>query len=605
MAPPRNPDAEGDLQSYPLPRLLFYLYKKRFTGQLLINERGLEYACVSYREGLPVRCDLTSREDVLGAVLLERGVISQDDFNRSLHELAKGEKLHGRILMEMNVLDEKQLVDGLRLQLRRKLNRLFYLTEATFALYAGDHPHGIAGEAQRVRADPLWIIFHGVHNAFDRDRLAPELERLNGTMLRLRPEFAQIAPRYKMGQDEAALVTALTNQAMLINQVFAISNLGPMQTQMLIYTLWITEALIVTRPTAAAHQAVGAQPAAGQPPRRSPTPVITSAPPAAAAASAAEPRQRRPTGGSAVRRRRISQSIAGTHPGRAVPPSGESASIPIPTLNAPIDERPARRSQETSAAPSQRSPEAEQARRTILEAHASLEEKTYYELLGVDRDAPTTSIRDAYFALAKRFHPDRMTALGLADVQAEAQAIFRKINEANSVLADTEKRRAYDERLRAGDSGEPDEAQRTIQAEIAFQKATVAFRKRDFDTALAQFKESTRLNPEEGEHLAWVAWTVYSDPRTNKEAIIARVKQQLLEAIKLSPRSAQCHYFLGEVYLAMDDPGRAVTCFNQVLELQPGHIEAERHLRLIRMRKRRDKKETGEGRGLFSRFRKR
>jgi len=64
--------------------------------------------------------------------------------------------------------------------------------------------------------------------------------------------------------------------------------------------------------------------------------------------------------------------------------------------------------------------------------------RDYYEILGVDRNATEADIKKAYRRLAKQYHPD----VNKGDADAEAK--FKEINEAYSVLSDSEKRARYD-----------------------------------------------------------------------------------------------------------------------------------------------------------------
>jgi molecular chaperone DnaJ len=64
--------------------------------------------------------------------------------------------------------------------------------------------------------------------------------------------------------------------------------------------------------------------------------------------------------------------------------------------------------------------------------------KDYYELLGVARDASEVDLKKAFRQLAMKYHPDRNPE------DSEAEEKFKEINEAYSVLSDTEKRSNYD-----------------------------------------------------------------------------------------------------------------------------------------------------------------
>lgn len=65
--------------------------------------------------------------------------------------------------------------------------------------------------------------------------------------------------------------------------------------------------------------------------------------------------------------------------------------------------------------------------------------RDYYEVLGVDRNADDATLKKAYRALAKKYHPD----MNPGDKEAEKK--FKEASEAYAVLSDAEKRRKYDQ----------------------------------------------------------------------------------------------------------------------------------------------------------------
>jgi molecular chaperone DnaJ len=73
-----------------------------------------------------------------------------------------------------------------------------------------------------------------------------------------------------------------------------------------------------------------------------------------------------------------------------------------------------------------------------------MSKRDYYEVLGVEKGADAATLKKAYRRLAMKHHPDRNPD------DAEAEANFKEAKEAYEILADEQKRAAYDRHGHAG-----------------------------------------------------------------------------------------------------------------------------------------------------------
>ena len=78
-----------------------------------------------------------------------------------------------------------------------------------------------------------------------------------------------------------------------------------------------------------------------------------------------------------------------------------------------------------------------------------VEKRDYYEVLGVPKNATLDQIKQAYRALARKYHPDVTK-----EDKAHAEERFKEISEAYEVLVDDEKRKLYDQYGHSGLTGQ-------------------------------------------------------------------------------------------------------------------------------------------------------
>ncbi|HNG93723.1 MAG TPA: DnaJ domain-containing protein, partial [Acidobacteriota bacterium] len=132
------------------------------------------------------------------------------------------------------------------------------------------------------------------------------------------------------------------------------------------------------------------------------------------------------------------------------PPSKSSAAATIPVSGPNTGSQPPL-STPSSAEPVLTEKDARDDLKKILYIN-SLKTTTYYTVLGVDPSAREADIKKAYYALAKKYHPDRFRQYGAADILTDAEQVFAKIGEAYEKLKDLDFRRRYDDFLGVGAS---------------------------------------------------------------------------------------------------------------------------------------------------------
>lgn len=239
--------------------------------------------------------------------------------------------------------------------------------------------------------------------------------------------------------------------------------------------------------------------------------------------------------------------------------------------------------------PQRHSPNEERVRAELTELAARSAEPSPFAVLGVDEKASDEEIRAAYEQLLERVHPDRVGALPHA-MRELAERVFARVEAAWEMLRDPRRRQEQVlVRRRVGrEAAERDEGRRAVEAEMLFQKGEAALRARSYDAALRCFQQAIELFPDEGEYHAHVGWALHltcpEDPKRAEEAI-----RHIKRGIKLASDREKPYLFLGRVCKAMGREDVAVKMFTRASQIQPECVEALRELRLINMRREKEK----------------
>ncbi len=216
-----------------------------------------------------------------------------------------------------------------------------------------------------------------------------------------------------------------------------------------------------------------------------------------------------------------------------------------------------------------------------------MRQQDHFQLLGLERNATDAQVKKAYFKLAKEFHPDKVYNHSERTVKKYSDKLFALINRAYEELKSAETRASYAARLDELAQGIDieKEAADLLQSESEFQKGVVLFRKRDYNGALAHLEEALRLNPREADHHIYLGWILFQKSYPADDAGAKRAIDHINKGLEIQPRSVVGHLFLANATKVSGDVDRAELLFRKVLQLQPGHVDAQRELRLIEQRK--------------------
>ncbi len=646
----------GRLQDEPLPLLLHRLQQGRATGVLRIETRIGRHE-VFVRDGFPVAVHLPGSAELIGQVLLEMRLIDDATHKRSLSQPPPAGRRYGDWLVEQKLVAPDQLRLALKAQVRRKLHRLFFVGEGDFKFEELAHDEGRQGN-ESLQVQPARAIYHGVRSAWSAERLQSALFLLDGRALKCTLD-ADNAARYGLGADDGRVAELLRRGYWTLADLIEASGLPAQPVHALVYSLYVTEALDVRgadevprlKKRAGDGPRTGSFAAAESPTTQKTTLRTTGSFTAPAIPGPApdsfdqhqaptpEPRSKdsfaaqqpttpkpRSTDSFAAQQPttpqpRAADSFAAQQPQTPKPRSTDSFAAPQPTTpqpraadsfatQQPTTPRP--RSGDSFTAPQPTTPgritaptpsnlpavNPETIRNQITLKAKVVEDENLFTVLGIREDATAEQVKAAYFESAKRYHPDRLTALGLEALRPEVEKIFRRVGEAYSTLYDDHRRAEYRAKMSQPGGSDPSahaKALTMIEAEMAMRRGEVLLKKSDFAGAIRELERAVAGNPQEGEHLAYLTWARVCA----RQMTFADAKPRFVEATRLSPGCARAFYFLGLALKEEKDTDRAYNMFRKAVDLDARLLDAEREMRLINMRRGKEEK-----RGLFDRFRK-
>ena len=128
---------KGQLDRLNLGTLLILAREARATGTLKI-QRGRVKKAVFIVEGRPIYVDSNLRNETLGAYLVAKGELQENDLNAAMKQARSGGTKLGTALVALGFVDERTLQAGLRAQTRIKTVSALRWSDGLFSFTPGD-----------------------------------------------------------------------------------------------------------------------------------------------------------------------------------------------------------------------------------------------------------------------------------------------------------------------------------------------------------------------------------------------------------------------------------------------------------------------------------
>jgi hypothetical protein len=547
----------GEIAEGVLPELLRSFYVERRSGTLHLV-RGEEQQSLRFRRGHIVNATTNVKEDRLGEMLVRRGHLTEADLARATEVVVSQKRRLGEVLAELGLLDKDGLEDAIALHAHEVIARLFTWQDGLYAFR--DEPEEEAHGEVTLKLSTGELILEAVRAVKDPDVVRYALGDIDRVLAVSSDPLLRFQKLNLSPADGFVLsrVDGVTSARELMQMI----PLPPEECQRSLFGLLSTGAVQYMDKQRRARE-IGTP--AGPAPDHAPA--VERAEPAAPAPEA-------PAGHPAA----LPVAPAG-------PPSSEPAGLP---LDAKAEER----------------------RREILDAWEGLGTRNHFEVLGLQRAVTETEVKDAYFRLAKRFHPDVHHGASLADLRDKLEAVFIRLGQAYDTLRDPKKRADYEDRLgrfrprgaqappsAVGAQPQPAEPVPTRDPEEEARLAEQSLHKAAKLLETARALEQEKPNEPDHQRLTFDAIQLLEPAvlaLTGKQKLRARLllargyaknpkwakraEELLLDVAREHPREAEPFALLATIYAARGLKARVLAMYRKVLELKPDHEEAGRYV---------------------------
>lgn len=561
---------KGSLAEGVLPGVLRDLYVGRKSG-LLHFLRDDERRSVRFRHGHIINADTNVRRERLGETLVRLGQLTQQDLDRATEVVIRDKKRLGAALQELGIMDLGRVEDALALQVREVLLIVMGWSEGEYAFEEED-PHAAPQGEITLKLSTGEMILEAVRRIEDPDVVRYALGDIDRA---LAPSSDPLLRFQRIALSPTdGFVLSRVDGTLSAREIVQMSPLDPAETQRSLFGLLCTG---VIEPVAGSSKP-RPQPGAGRPAAKSPAAPPPAVPPGETSALPPTSRPAAPWSSGRM------QPLASDEPGAGSPPYSSGPPLLSPNVTMP---GPAAAAAAVFPADPAKRKQVEERRREIEDAYRVLKAKNHFELLEVPRASNEAQIKDAYFRLARRFHPDAHHDPSLTDLRDKLEAVFIRLGEAYEVLRSPKTRGNYEASLPRPASGPampsaPQASAPPVNHDYEVSVATDNVGRAEKQMAEAKYWDAIQLlepaiplltgKPKQRARLN-LARCFAKNPNW-----LRRAEDLLQLVVQEDPKNADAYFELGLIYKGGGLRSRALSVFRKALEIRPEHEGAQQEL---------------------------
>ena len=216
----------------------------------------------------------------------------------------------------------------------------------------------------------------------------------------------------------------------------------------------------------------------------------------------------------------------------------------------------------------------------LLKDVENLIDLDFFTLFDLDTETTKKEVNQSFLTLAQTWHPDRVQGRHPRLVAAVTK-LFAKLNNGRDTLEDKVLRETYAAHLKQNSGRKFRNQEISPEASrLECQKAKVLMRKKDFWSAGLHLKRAAQLDPKNKQVGALELLCQIRDPKTEPKQRI----HCLEEAGKEYPNEAELVFERAMEHFNRRNFQMAEELLVETLDLRPHHREAERYMKLTKMR---------------------